>query len=109
VPSHQPECGLESGRERVATELGPLIRLEGVSFAYPAPGGEGERRLALDDISLAVHEGEYVALLGHNGSGKSTLAKLLNGILVPRRGRVFVDGIDTAEAARRPEIGRAHV
>jgi energy-coupling factor transporter ATPase len=106
VPSHQPECGLESGRERVATELGPLIRLEGVSFAYPAPGGEGERRLALDDISLAVHEGEYVALLGHNGSGKSTLAKLLNGILVPRRGRVFVDGIDTAEAARRPDLLR---
>ncbi len=49
---------------------------------------------ALVDINLTVNEGEYLAILGHNGSGKSTLAKLLNLILTPQRGNIFIDGQD---------------
>ena len=52
---------------------------------------------AVKDISFFVDKGEYVVVLGHNGSGKSTLAKLSNSIFVPTSGKVFVDGMDTAD------------
>lgn len=66
-----------------------FIRLEGVSFSYEdAP----DKHPALENISLSVKEGEYVAVLGHNGSGKSTFAKLLNMILIPTEGKIFISG-----------------
>ena len=49
---------------------------------------------ALQDINLEISEGEYVAILGHNGSGKSTLAKLMNMILTPTKGKIYIDGVD---------------
>lgn len=49
---------------------------------------------ALSDVNLKIKRGEYVAVLGHNGSGKSTLAKLLNLILVPTVGKIYIDGKD---------------
>ena len=51
---------------------------------------------ALDDVSLEIHEGEHIAVLGHNGCGKSTLAKHLNALLLPTEGTVEVDAVDTA-------------
>ena len=51
----------------------------------------------LDGVSLSIEEGSFVAVLGHNGSGKSTLAKHFNSILLPTGGRVYVDGMDTAD------------
>jgi energy-coupling factor transport system ATP-binding protein len=83
----------------------PLLRLEKVSYWYVEPGGK-ERRPALRDLSLEIEAGSYVAVLGRNGSGKSTLAKLLNGLLLPRGGRVVVAGIDTRQAARDPRLLR---
>ena len=62
----------------------------------------------LEDLSIAVRPGEFVAVLGHNGSGKSTLAKHLNAILLPQGGVVYVNGIDTREEERLLEI-RSHV
>ena len=50
--------------------------------------------VALEDISLTIHDGELLALIGHTGSGKSTLAQHLNGLLEPTSGRVLVDGED---------------
>jgi energy-coupling factor transport system ATP-binding protein len=47
-----------------------------------------------------VQEGEFVALVGHNGSGKSTAAKLANGLILPDKGRVTVNGLDTADSKR---------
>ena len=52
---------------------------------------------ALDDVTLEVNKGDFVAILGHNGSGKSTLAKHINGLLYPEEGQVIVDGLDAAK------------
>ncbi|MEG2570703.1 MAG: energy-coupling factor transporter ATPase, partial [Clostridia bacterium] len=63
--------------------------------------------LVLDDISLEIPRGQYVALLGHNGSGKSTLIKHFNAILLPGGGRVFVAGMDTSDEQLLYKIRRA--
>lgn len=55
---------------------------------------------AVDDVSLRVRGGSFIAIVGHNGSGKSTLAKHMNAILQPTDGTVWVDGIDTRQEAR---------
>ena len=49
---------------------------------------------ALSGVNISISRGEYVAILGHNGSGKSTFAKLLNLILTPTVGRIYIDGTD---------------
>ena len=68
----------------------PLIKLENVSFKYPAYENEGDL-FAVNDVSLEINEGEFLAILGHNGSGKSTTAKLINMVLTPEKGRIFVE------------------
>ena len=72
-----------------------------VSFSYSQ---EPESPLVLDGISLGVHRGEFLAVLGHNGSGKSTLAKHFNAILLPREGRVVVEGMETTDEERLYDI-----
>jgi len=69
----------------------PIVSLKNISFAYP--GDEEHSPVAvLRDFSLDVHEGEFVAVLGHNGSGKSTLAKLICMVLSPESGSVTIHG-----------------
>jgi len=65
-----------------------VIKIEGVSHRY------GDREV-LSEINLSLFE-DRIGVIGANGSGKSTLARLLNGLVVPSTGRVFVDGMDTA-------------
>ena len=77
----------------------PLIEVINASYVYP--GGIK----AVDNISLSVKPGEFIALLGQNGSGKTTLAKLMNGLFKPTQGTVLIKGKDTrkmtvAECAR---------
>ncbi|MBQ8743175.1 MAG: energy-coupling factor transporter ATPase [Clostridia bacterium] len=67
------------------------IEVKNVSFAYEE---DGEQKRVLDNVSLNIEKGEFVAILGRNGSGKSTLAKLLNMILTPNSGEIFIDGIN---------------
>ncbi|HEY3422775.1 MAG TPA: ATP-binding cassette domain-containing protein, partial [Methanocellaceae archaeon] len=55
------------------------------------------RRPAVSDISLAINNGEMVAVIGPNASGKSTLAHLINGLILPDEGDCFVDGLNTKE------------
>ncbi|MCQ6276420.1 energy-coupling factor ABC transporter ATP-binding protein [Bacillus sp. V3B] len=69
-----------------------LIQLEGISYQY-----EDQISFALEDISLNIYEGEWLAIVGHNGSGKSTLAKLLNGLQFPQKGNITVCGISLNE------------
>ncbi|MBQ1375595.1 MAG: energy-coupling factor transporter ATPase [Clostridia bacterium] len=78
----------------------PFISFENVSFKY-APE---QPKPVLDRINLTVEEGSFVTVLGHNGSGKSTLAKHLNAILTPTEGKVYVDGIDTADEEKLFEL-----
>lgn len=80
----------------------PVIRVDDLWHIYNV-GTPGEVP-ALRGVSLAIHPGEYLVILGHNGSGKSTLARHLNGLLLPTRGTVIVRGRDTRESRHRREI-----
>ena len=71
-----------------------MIKAEGLYFKY---ADEKEEKFALSGVDLNVAAGEFVAIIGHNGSGKSTLSKLLNGIFYPTEGKLYIDGIDTAD------------
>ena len=82
----------------------PIIKTEHLTFRYTTE--EGVAPTVLDDVSLSIEEGSFVAVLGHNGSGKSTLAKHFNAILLPSGGKVYVDGLDTADEARLLDIRR---
>lgn len=82
----------------------PLLQLEDVTYRYPGAATSRETPPALDGLSLSVAPGEYVAVVGHNGSGKSTLARHCNALLVPDRGRVLVDGLDSRDPALRRAI-----
>lgn len=83
----------------------PLIEFRQVSYAYPRVDGlKSQDRPALSEVTLRVHSGEYIALLGHNGSGKSTLARNCNALLFPKRGQVLVAGMDTQVTARQRHI-----
>lgn len=72
-----------------------IIKFENVTFRYESDEEGVVLAPAVKDFSLSIEKGEFVAILGHNGSGKSTLAKLANGLLLPEKGRVLVDGMDT--------------
>lgn len=68
--------------------MGSMIEFKDVSFRY----GE-DRPWIIKNCSFTIEEGESVAIIGHNGSGKSTIAKLMNGLLLPQEGEVWIDGI----------------
>ena len=75
-----------------------IIKVEGLGYTYTdSPEDEivkGETSPALSGVSLEIKRGEYLAVLGHNGSGKSTFAKLINLILTPTEGKIYIDGTD---------------
>ncbi|NTW28365.1 MAG: energy-coupling factor transporter ATPase [Coriobacteriia bacterium] len=77
-----------------------MIRFENIAYSYDAQGGAP----ALRGVSLEVHPGDMVAVLGSNGSGKSTLARMANGLFLPDSGTVTVDGIDTRDTQRVREL-----
>lgn len=77
-----------------------MIITENLDFKYY----EGSDEEVLDNISLKIEKGEFVAVLGHNGSGKSTLAKHFNAILLPSGGKVYVGGMDTLDESLLYEI-----
>ena len=70
-----------------------FIHTENLTFSYTDDAGKPESP-TLRGISVDIHKGEYVAVLGHNGSGKSTFAKLLNLILEPTGGSLVIDGME---------------
>jgi len=80
----------------------PLIRVENVSFSYQV--NHEQQIPVLHGVSFEVYRGEHLAIIGHNGSGKSTISKHLNGILTPREGDVWVNGINTRDKKRMHEI-----
>lgn len=72
-----------------------MIKIENVVHAYKRQ--TEEEVLALDGVSLTIHEGEFLVIIGHNGSGKSTLAKHLNSLLIPSEGQVTIDDLSSTE------------
>lgn len=81
------------------------IEFLNVTYTYPASTGRGGGP-ALSAITLQVLPGEFVGLIGMNGSGKSTLIRLINGLLLPGSGKVYVNNMDTADPDKIMEIRR---
>ena len=93
VPGFASATGHVPGPSAAQGHPPVIARLDRVTHSYRTV--TGPRHTVLDDLSLELHEGERVALVGGNGAGKSTLLSLLSGLIVAREGTVEVDGVDT--------------
>ena len=78
-----------------------IVKVNNISFEYIT---DEAKLKAIDNLSLDVKKGEFVAIIGHNGSGKSTLSKNLNAILMPTEGNILIDDMDTKEEERLWDI-----
>ncbi len=76
----------------------PHLRTENLIYVY----GEGTpfKITALDNVSIEIEKGEFVAIIGHTGSGKSTLVQHLNGLLKATKGKIFLDGNDINDSKK---------
>lgn len=77
-----------------------IIKIENVKFKYD----KEDSVFAVDGVNLNIRQGEFTAIIGHNGSGKSTLAKLINSILLPIEGKIYVKGMDTTDDSKLWDI-----
>lgn len=68
-----------------------IVTVQNLCYCYP----DGTK--AVNDVSLELYSGEFIALIGQNGCGKTTFSKVLNGIFKPTSGKVIVDGLDTMQ------------
>jgi energy-coupling factor transport system ATP-binding protein len=73
-----------------------MIKTDKVTYEYKS-NIDDSVQTAVKDLSIEVKKGEFLVILGHNGSGKSTLAKMMNGLLLPTRGEVYVSGMNTKD------------
>ena len=80
-----------------------MIDVKSASFSYDDEE-QNIKNIVVDNVSLEIHKGEFVAILGHNGSGKSSLVKLFNCVNLPCGGKVYVEGMDTTDEALIFEI-----
>lgn len=77
-----------------------IVKAKNLTFEYIRRDEDGNVEgitKAVDNVSIDIKQGDFVAMLGHNGSGKSTFAKHLNALVMPTEGTVWVDGMDTRE------------
>lgn len=77
-----------------------IVKAKNLTFEYIRRDEDGNVEgitKAVDNVSIDIKQGDFVAVLGHNGSGKSTFAKHLNALVMPTGGTVWVDGMDTRE------------
>jgi energy-coupling factor transport system ATP-binding protein len=81
-----------------------IIKAEKVYFSYQKNPEEKNIRMAVDGADINIRKGEFTAVLGRNGSGKSTIAKHFNGMLIPDRGTVTVNGMDTKDEEKLFDI-----
>src|SRR5215470_1134029 len=81
-----------------------MLRIEGLSAGYSA-------KPVLNDVSINVEAGQFVAIVGPNGAGKTTLFKTISGIMKPSSGTISFDGVDllAVPPPMRPHLGIAHV
>lgn len=84
-----------------------IIETKNLTFEYIRRDEDGNVEginTAVDNVSLDLIEGKFIAILGHNGSGKSTLAKHFNALVAPTEGTVIVDGMDTRDEDKTLDI-----
>lgn len=77
-----------------------IIKTDKLVFEYIRRDEDGNVEgitRAVDEVTLDIKQGDFIAILGHNGSGKSTLAKHMNALLCPTEGSIWVDGRDTRQ------------
>ena len=77
-----------------------IVKAKNLTFEYIRRDEDGNVEgitKAVDNVSIDIKQGDFVAVLGHNGSGKSTFAKHLNALVMPTEGTVWVDGMDIRE------------
>ncbi len=89
------------------SEKKKIIKSENLIYEYEVRDSNGDvagKNRAIDNVSIDVEEGTFIAVLGHNGSGKSTFAKHLNAILHPSAGSVYVGGMSTKDDERLWDI-----
>lgn len=67
-----------------------MIQIRNISYKY-------DNKPILENISFKINKGDFLVVLGHNGSGKTTLIKHLNGLLIPLKGDVMVDNLNTKD------------
>lgn len=77
-----------------------IVNIKNLIHDYKTTDEEAENVRAINDVTIDVEEGQFIAILGHNGSGKSSLAKHINALLMPTEGAIWVDGIDTKDNQR---------
>lgn len=87
---------LPVGRMYIRMESAMSIIVDKISYVYEA--GTGFERRALDNVSCAINDGEFVGLIGHTGSGKSTFIQHLNGLLEATEGHIYFNGQDIYDA-----------
>ena len=90
-----PKIKVEKERKFAKVNSDSYIKVENLSYSYD--DDDAVDIPVLKDVSFEVKKGEFLAVLGHNGSGKSTLAKLLNMILEPTGGKIYIDGRDITD------------
>lgn len=86
-----------------------MIKIDNLSYDYISRDENGkvlDVKPALKNVNLEIERGEFVAIVGRNGSGKSTLASLINALIMPTSGKVFVDGMDTSDEERLWDVRR---
>lgn len=80
-----------------------MIEAKNASFSYDDEETV-QKKIVVDNVTLEIKKGEFVAILGHNGSGKSSLVKLFNCVNLPCGGKIYVDSLDTSDFALLFEI-----
>lgn len=80
-----------------------IIKIENLKFKYD----KEDSAFAVNGVNLNIKNGEFTAIIGHNGSGKSTLAKLINSILLPTEGKIYVKDMDTSDDSKLWDIRQA--
>lgn len=88
-----PKLDYEDAAEELVQYI-EVIKLDGVNFKY-----EGQSKPALQDVSLIIHQGESIGLVGPSGGGKTTLAEMILGFWNPSSGDIYINGISRSSLA----------
>ncbi|TFG30358.1 MAG: ABC transporter ATP-binding protein [Promethearchaeota archaeon] len=86
IPEDICAARLANPKTNVKSSKNPIIEASNISYTYP------NLTKALNNVSLKIYQGDFIAIIGKNGSGKTTLVKHFNGLLKPQQGEIFLNG-----------------